>query len=92
MYAVTLSIRQQARNKKAGEARRRLSQHQMSIALRYREKPFMTDQMIKAFCAFLRSRRVAQDIGPALLFRHPHPDKQPAFLITRHKVRIVAIA
>jgi hypothetical protein len=45
MYAVTLAIRQQARNKKAGEAPRRLSQYQMSIALRYREKPFMPNQM-----------------------------------------------
>ena len=92
MYAVTLAIRQQARNKKAGEARRRLSQHQMSIALRYGEKPFMPNQMIKAFGCLLRTGRIAQDIRSPLLFRHPHADKQPAFLISRYQMRIVAIA
>ena len=92
MYAVTLTVRQQARNKKAGEPRRRLRQYQMSIALRHGEKPFMSNQMIKAFGGLLRTGRVAQDIRSPLLFSHPHADKQPAFLISRYQMRIVAIA
>jgi hypothetical protein len=77
--------------RKSRRALRRLSQNQMRIALRNREKPFMTDQMIKPSAVF-RPGGIDQDIRSPCFSVIPMPIRQPTFLSARRQMRIVAVA
>lgn len=78
-YGIALPVRQKAWNKKAGQPPFRLGQHQMRIALRHREKPFMPDKPVAAVTALFRFGGIAEYVRAALFFCHPHANQRPRF-------------
>jgi hypothetical protein len=95
---VAAAVRQEARHEEAAEARAafgiELGQHQVGVALRRREEPFVTHDH-KCALAFLAeagpglgrierrgARRVGAHVGAALLFGHAHADQGAALLLT----------
>ncbi|VTM87926.1 Uncharacterised protein [Raoultella ornithinolytica] len=79
MQRIALTVGKQTGHEKAGETFRRLSENQVRIALRNREKPFVTDQMIKAFGSFFRPGGIDQDIRSPCFSVIPMPISTPRF-------------
>ena len=95
-HRVALPVGQKARQEEAGEPPAGLGQHQMGVALRHREKPFVPHQAVRfagsAAIQRLSARRIAQHVRTALLLGHPHADQQAALLAAGLKMGVVAVA
>ncbi|MNE16163.1 hypothetical protein D3C80_1091010 [compost metagenome] len=83
-YGIACAVRQNSRQEETGQPIFGLRQHQVRIALRYREKPLVADQTVGFSWAACTQRAggggITQHIGTALLFGHSHADQQTALL------------
>src|SRR5580704_10266778 len=87
--AVEASIGEAPRHEETGQSAATLRQHQVSVALRRRKKPFMPGDSIGAVARTERARGIRPYIGTALLFRHAHADQATELLLERDIARIV---
>ena len=67
------------------------AKHEVSVALRRGEKPFVSGDAVGAVARTNRARGVGAHIGTALLFRHAHADQAAALLLEwgyrAHRIR-----
>ncbi len=87
------AVGQEARHEEAGQAPRRLRQHQECIAHRGREEPLVTGEPILQSRAPRRGRDSARcvgtDIGAALLLRHAHAHQRALLVPRRCEPRVI---
>ena len=87
---IPLTVRVDARHEEAAEAALRLRQHQVRIALRRGEEPFVAGDAPRAAGVGFRARDVGADVGSALALGHAHADQRRALLRDGQRARIVA--
>ena len=93
-HGIQAAIRQHARHEQAGEAGRRLRQHQEGIAHRRRKEPLVADHAVAAaprrVLGELGARGIGAHVRAALLFGHAHAHGEAGFFGVVQQPRVVA--